>query len=174
MKRNVDLPFGDLLTSFFRRYKFVLLVIAAGLVLLMLPTGSSREKTEAGQSVSVSGGDYSVEELEERLSTILSRIEGAGKTSVMLTVKSGTERILASDRESAENGDRLEQTEKTVVLSGDSGEEVVLIGENYPTFLGALVVCPGGGDPQIQLQITRALSALTGLGAGRITVCKGS
>ena len=115
-----------------------------------------------------------MEALEKKLGDILSRIEGAGKVSVMLTVKSGMERILATDQETAQSDSELERTEETVVLSKDSGEEVVLIGQNYPTFQGALVVCPGGGDPQIQLEITMAFSALTGLGAGRITVCKGS
>lgn len=174
MKRKLDLPSRETLTGFFRRYKFVLMVIAAGLVLLALPTGSDRSGAESRQSAVASGEEFSVEALEEKLGAILSRVEGAGKVSVMLTVKSGTERILASNRESAEDGSRREQTEEIVILSGDGGEEVVLIGQNYPAFQGALVVCPGGGDPQIQLQITRALSALTGLGAGRITVCKGS
>ena len=43
----------------------------------------------------------------------------------------------------------------------------------YPSFRGALVVCPGGDDPQVQLAITQAVSALTGLGSDRITICAG-
>lgn len=174
MELKHKLPSVERLVAFFKRYKFVLIVIAAGLFLLALPSGSGGNN--AGESKGVPGTeeDFSVEALEKKLGDILSRIEGAGKVSVMLTVKSGMERILATDQETAQSDSELERTEETVVLSKDSGEEVVLIGQNYPTFQGALVVCPGGGDPQIQLEITRALSALTGLGAGRITVCKGS
>lgn len=174
MKLKHKLPSMERLTTFFKRYKFVLIVIAAGLFLLALPSGSGRNDPKETEGVLGTEEDFSVDALEEKLSEILSRIEGAGKVSVMLTVKSGMERILATDLESAQSGSELERTEETVVLSKDGGEEVVLIGQNYPTFQGALVVCPGGGDPQIQLEITRALSALTGLGAGRITVCKGS
>ena len=174
MKLNLKLPSGKTLTTFFKRYKFVLIVIAAGLFLLALPSGPAGSSAEQAEGVLGTEEDFSVEALEEKLGDILSRIEGAGKVSVMLTVKSGMERILATDQEIAQSDSELERTEETVVLSKDSGEEVVLIGQNYPTFQGALVVCPGGGDPQIQLEITRALSALTGLGAGRITVCKGS
>ena len=174
MKLNLKLPSMKTLTTFFKRYKFVLIVIAAGLILLALPSGADKSRAEATKGDPGAEEDFSVDALEEKLSEILSRIEGAGKVSVMLTVKSGTERILAADREISESGTERDGTEEIVVLSRDGGEEVVLIGQNYPTFQGALVVCPGGGDPQIQLQITRALSALTGLGAGRITVCKGS
>ena len=42
-----------------------------------------------------------------------------------------------------------------------------------PQFRGALVVCPGGGDAQIRLKLIEAVSALTGLGADRISVCQG-
>ena len=42
-----------------------------------------------------------------------------------------------------------------------------------PQFRGALVVCAGGDDPGVRLQVIRAVSALTGLGSDCITVCQG-
>ena len=174
MKQNLKLPSVKTLTAFFKRYKFVMIVIAVGLVLLALPPGSAGNGVEKTEGVLGTEEDFSVDALEEKLGEILSRIEGAGKVSVMLTVKSGMERMFAADLETSQSGSELDRTEEIVILTKDDGEEVVLIGQNYPTFQGALVVCPGGGDPQIRLEITRALSALTGLGAGRITVCKGS
>ena len=38
----------------------------------------------------------------------------------------------------------------------------------------ALVVCPGGNDPAVKLQISEAVAALTGLGADKISICKGN
>lgn len=174
MKFKLGIPSAEKLTGFLKQYKFVLIVIVAGLILLLMPGGD--DKTENRTTEGVVGGEenFSVEALEEELDEILSRIEGAGEVSVMLTVRTGMERVLAMNRDAAENGDDSELREETVVISTDAGEEVVLIGQNYPTFQGALVVCSGGDDPEVQLQITRALSALTGLGSGRITVCKGS
>lgn len=174
MKRKIKLPAMETLTAFFKRYKFVLIVITAGMVLLALPSGESGNGTGKTEDISGVEEDFSVDALEEELGEILSRIEGAGKVSVMLTVKSGTERIFATDVKTSESGTETERTEEHVVISKDGEEEAVLLSRNYPTFQGALVVCPGGGDPQVRLQITQALSSLTGLGAGRITVCKGS
>ena len=174
MKLKIGMPSAEKLTDFFKQYKFVLIVIVVGIILLALPSGESQGSSVTAEGVTGAEEDFSVEALEEKLSDILSKIEGAGKVSVVLTVRSGTERVLAVDRDCAESGEKSEVREETVVISTDAGEEVVLIGQNYPTFQGALVVCPGGDDPKVQLQISQALAALTGLGSNRITVCKGS
>lgn len=174
MKLKLGIPSAERLTDFLKRYKFVLIVIAAGVILLAVPTRGQEENISETQGVAGGEEDFSVAALEEKLGEILSKIEGAGNVSVMLTVRSGMERILATDRESTETDEKYELREETVILSTDSGDEVVLIGQNYPTFQGALVVCPGGDDPKVQLAITRALSSLTGLSSNRITVCKGS
>lgn len=174
MKLKLSIPSVDKIVEFLKRYKYVLIVIAVGVILLAIPTeegGGSVSETE-----NLTGGeeDFSVEALEEKLSDILSRVEGAGKVSVMLTVRSGMERILATDKDVSESDTEHESKEEIVVISTDAGDEVVLIGQNYPVFQGALVVCPGGDVPEVQLQLTRALAALTGLSTNRITVCKGS
>lgn len=174
MKLKLGIPSAEKLTDFMKRYKFVFIVIAAGIILLSIPTETQQEKTTETQGVAGGEEDFSVAALEEELCEILSKIEGAGEVSVMLTVRSGMERIFATDRDSTETDEEYELREEVVVISTDNGEEVVLIGQNYPTFQGALVVCPGGDDPKVQLALTKALSALTGLSSNRITVCKGS
>ena len=174
MKQILKLPSVETLRGWFKRYRLVWIIVAAGLCLLAIPSGADHGTETASEGVVGTEEEVSVEALEEKLSNILSRIEGAGKVSVMLTVKSGTQRILAKHIEDSQTADMQEQTEEIVVISGKNGDEVVLIGRNYPDFQGALVVCPGGDNAQVRLEITNALSALTGLGAGRITVCKGS
>ena len=174
MKVRLTLPSIEKLIAFLKQYKFVLILIAAGIVLLLLPTGDRKQQTAASDGMVGAEEDFSVEALEEKLGAILSKIDGAGNVSVMLTVRSGMERVLATDRESSESEDESSLQEKTVIISTGTGEEAVLITQHYPTFQGALVVCRGGDDPQVQLLLTRALSALTGLSSSRITVCKGS
>ncbi len=174
MKLNHNLFSKQGLTDFFKQYKFVLAVIAAGVILLAIPSGENRDSAKETEGISGLEEDFTLEAMEKKISDILSRVEGAGEVSVMLTVRSGMERILATDVTDTQSEREAKQVREVLILSGDDGDEVVLIGQNYPTFQGALVVCPGGDDPQVRLQITQALSALTGLGAGRITVCKGS
>ena len=169
------LPQMEKVLGFLKQYKYVLIVAAAGLLLLLWPTGGDGRQP-AAQQTGLTGAeeDFSVEALEERLAQALSRIDGAGEVSVILTVDSGMERVLATDRSQEQRDGELSIQEETVVISTDAGEEAVLVKQRYPTFQGALVVCPGGDDAAVRLVLTQAVSALTGLGTDRITVCKGS
>ena len=175
MKVQWKMPRAEKVLGFLKQYKYVLIVAAAGLLLLLWPTGGSREEP-AAQERGLTGAeeDFSVEALEEKLAQALSRVEGAGEVSVILTVESGMERVLATDRTAEQSDGTSAMEEQTVIVSTDAGEEAVLVTQRYPTFQGALVVCPGGGDPSVRLVLTQAVSALTGLGADRITVCAGS
>ena len=174
--REIKWPDTAKLKGFFSQYKYVFLVIAAGMLLLLWPTGGQKiDRTEeAAERPAPSQESFDLDALEEKLSGVLSRVEGAGQVTVALTLKSGMERVLASDRATVtDQGGRSSWTTETVVLDGDSGEETVQLTQNYPTFQGAVVVCQGADDPGVRLLLTQAVSALTGLGADRITVCRG-
>ena len=150
------------------KYRYVLWVLALGAVLLLLLGKKDSAARETGESADAS--EFSVEELERRLEQALGKIDGAGEVSLILTVRQGAQRILAQD--SDYDGQR-EQTETVIVSAGSGRQETVELASRSPVFQGALVVCPGGDDPQVRLLLTQAVSALTGLGAARITVCKG-
>ena len=155
----------------FQKYKYVLLVIAAGIVLLLLPLGGDDSSPSGGtERQSESGGEsFQVEEMEQKLEQALSKVDGAGEVTVVLTVKSGARQILAQD--ATRSGD--ESSTSTVVVSTGSGtEDTVVLQQVYPQYQGALVVCPGGGAPAVCLKLVDAVSALTGLGADKISICK--
>ena len=82
--------------------------------------------------------------------------------------------MLAEDRTQEREGGRESGESTTVLLSrGSAGEETVAVEQRSPQFRGALVVCSGGDDPAVRLTLTQAVSAVTGLGADRISICKG-
>ena len=171
MKFQWKLPEGAVWKAL-DRYKYVLIVIVVGIILLLWPTGERERNTETGGTTGVRE-TFDLDALEEKLSKTLSKVEGAGEVTVTLTVKSGMEQVLASDRTTSvsERGSSVE--EETVLVNSGGGQETVLLTQKYPTFQGALVVCEGGDSAEIRLLLTQAVSALTGLGADRITVCKG-
>ena len=148
------------------RYSAVLLVMAAGALLLLLPWGGGThpQPEEAVQD------PFALEEFEEKLAKTLSQVQGAGEVQVLLTLKSGSRQVLAQD---TQRGDG-ESSASTVTLGRGSGtQEVVPLQTLAPQFQGALVVCSGGGDPAVRLRVVEAVSALTGLGSDRISVCPG-
>ena len=148
------------------------LLIGVGVLLLLVPTSHSKENSSA--VVLNTEEDFSVEALEEKLEHILAQIEGAGQVNVMLTAESGMKRIFAQDGWlEQENGSIQRESETVVISSGTGTQETVLVQQIYPRFQGALVVAEGGGDPSVRLNLTEAVAALTGLGADKISVCKG-
>lgn len=167
-------------TALFGRYKYVGLVLLAGLILLLWPSGKQEPEPEAQPpspaQVGIQEEDFSVAAMEEKLAETLSKIQGAGDVSVMLTVQGGSRRVLAQNsKESREPGGAYERQEETVVTSGGTGnaEGPILLQQLYPRFQGAVVVCQGGGDASVRLKLMEAVSALTGLGTDKIAICKG-
>ena len=149
------------------RYQYVLLVLAVGVLLLLLPMGGGEEKPAAAAEPLTEC--FSLEEFEEKLARTISQIRGAGEAQVVLSLKSGSRQVLAQDTQRGADGD---SSSATVTLGRSSGsQEVVPLQTLAPQFQGALVVCPGGEDPEVCLQIIQAVSALTGLGSDRISVC---
>ena len=71
----------------------------AGLVLLgvtaWLPAGNSTQSPQTVQTDTAA--DYATQ-LESRLTALIFRVEGAGKTAVMVTLESGSESIYATDK----------------------------------------------------------------------------
>lgn len=151
------------------KYRYVLLVIGAGVLLLLLPAGGGRDPS-AGQPQETEE-PFDLEGFEEKLAQVLSQVEGAGKARVVLTLDGGSRRVLARDQEQDRDGGSV----STVVTigQGSGSQEVVPLQTVAPQFRGALVVCPGGGNPQVRLKLIEAVSALTGLGSDRISVCQG-
>ena len=164
---------GKALRELLNRNKFVLLVILAGAVLLLLP-GLPGDGQAAERSAQAEEAPFQVEALEARMEDALSRISGVGEVRVVLTLQSGPRQILAQDTDSLVRGEETEASLSTVIVSKGGGVEgTVTLQQISPQYQGALVVCSGGGNPSVRLQVVEAVSALTGLGADRISVCEG-
>ena len=91
------------------RYQYVLLVLAAGVLLLLLPLGG-REKEDRAQTPAQLQEEFDLEAFEDRLAGALSQIQGAGEAQVVLTLKSGSRQVLAQD---TQRGPRTPSGERT-------------------------------------------------------------
>lgn len=156
--------------TLWERYKYLLLVVLVGIVLLLLPEGDRPRRSEQAE-LQTQEVQFDLEQTERRLADALSRIRGAGEVSVVLTLKESSRRILAQDTQKQVDSSRT----TTVVVSQGSGvEQSVPVQSIYPKFQGALVVCPGAGVPQVKLELLEAVRALTGLSTERISICEGN
>lgn len=155
----------------------IAVVVIFGVILLLLPSGeetAKEDKTQAPQSSPEIAAETEAE-LERRIAGALSKIEGAGRVTVLLTLQSDGETHLATDREFSEKagGESREQSEETVIMSsGSSVQSPVIVKRDYPEYRGALIVAEGADDPTVKLAVTQAVMSLTGLSSERVTVVK--
>ena len=154
--------------AWFKRYQAVLLVAVVGMCLVLWPAGGEDRGAQAGTGEEQAYLE-SLEAFEGRLADTLGRIEGAGEVRVVLAVEGGSRQVLAEDTQKTQDGGSV----TTVTVDQGSQDGVVPLQVLAPTFRGALVVCPGGNDPQVKLKLLEAVSAVTGLGSDRIAICQG-
>ncbi len=111
-------------------------------------------------------------ELEERLSAIISKIEGTGKTEVMVTLDSSKEYFYAENY--SEDRDETERAKENeiVIIDGENGEAPVIIKTSEAKVRGVLVICEGGGNALIKEKIITALCALLDIPSTRVSVAE--
>ncbi len=167
------------LSTLVSRYKYILLMILVGAGLMLFPSGGKEADHAAIQS-QTEESSYSLNETQQHMEKILSRIDGVGRAEVMLTVSSGSQFIYQEDQEVSYSGtanapeDYTSQTGTVLLDRGSIGQEALQTQEIYPPYVGALVVCDGAGNSGTTLKVKEAVSVLTGLGADRISVVKRS
>ena len=152
-----------------QRNRILFIAIGAGVLLLLLPAGGTGTE-DACTDQDARTEAFDLEDFEQRLSQVLSQVEGAGEVQVVLTLNGSERTILAQDVER----DGEHSAVNTVTVGRGSGnQQPVALQTVAPEFRGALVVCAGGDNPGVRLSLIQAVSALTGLGSDRITVCPG-
>lgn len=146
-----------------RTYKYPILTVLAGLLILLLPTGEkSTEPEPAAQTAPAVT-------MEERLEAILSGIDGAGTVQVLLSEESGRLTLYQTDVQSDDN----RRTEDTVLVEDGTRTETGLVRQTLePEYRGAVVLCDGADQSTVRLAVVNAVSCVTGLGADRICVLK--
>ena len=86
----------------------VMLALFVGILLLVAGKGFSSEELTAEKPESVEKEIVSADrELEERMASFLSAIEGAGQVDVLLTYRQTTEKTIACNETREENGKSL-------------------------------------------------------------------
>lgn len=184
-----DKPILPDLDKLSKNHKFVKTIVIVGLIgiLLILMSGlftDKKDNSEVKQSSEIayiSLTQYE-NELEQNLADIISSINGAGKTRVLLTMDSTVEQVYATDKNMAQNNSENSggQTESkkdtsatttyiTVELS-DGTQQTVLLKEIQPKVRGVLVVCSGGDNNVVKEKIVDAVTKVLNISSSRVSV----
>lgn len=158
----------DRIISFVKQYKYVVLVLLIGIVLMLIPGGDEVKPTPV-----ISEEAIQESTVEERLALILSKMEGVGKTEVLLTIAAGEEtRYESNETQSTGQETGSYRREIVVITDADRNEQGLVQQVIPPIYQGAIIVCQGGDSASVRLAIVEAVSNATGLTADKITVLK--
>ncbi len=148
------------------KYKYALIILLVGVVLMLYPFGEKKDVIQAEPSEKEAS-------MEERLEDILSQIDGVGSVRVLLTLKEGYSYTYQADEHRVLEDQKQENELETVLIRDENGAESPIITHTgYPVYEGAVVVCEGGDSPSVRLHVVNAVSDLTGLGSDKISVIK--
>ncbi|HCJ09363.1 MAG: stage III sporulation protein AG [Lachnospiraceae bacterium] len=172
----------------------ILIVFLLGVFFLLVatPVGSlSGQKETKKKSVSQTTEqskkiekDAYISSLENKLEQTIAGMEGAGNVNVMITLKDNGEKILdknqpyeseketSSEEQKVSEQTRMQSEQETVLMEQDGNTEPIVVKERYPEIEGVVVVCEGGDNKVLTLQIKEAVQALFSVDAHKIVVCK--
>lgn len=144
------------------RTRLAVVLGGAAMLLLLLSELLPAKPTEIPAASASQASAYR-EQLEAQLQDLIGQIDGAGATTVMVTLETGEETVYATDTQSGQT-----QSQETHVLLDDGTALAQTV--YYPQVCGVAVVCDGGGDVRVAARITELVRALLDISSTRICV----
>ena len=148
----------------------VLILIGGGIT--AHENGEKNEKTGASD-LSVCTG-YS-EILEKKVEELVEKVCGE-RPAVLLTLDCSGESVYAENLKSdstysADGKVSSSSAEREyLIMSGDGGDEGLLLREICPKIRGIAVVCRGGDSPNVKLEISELLSVAFGISKSKVSI----
>lgn len=156
---------------------------AAGGDSLASASATSNGSSDSGLPISVADLEAMIERHLER---ILSRILGAGKVTVAVSLETGATYVYGYDESQTSQttqehdgsgGTRTvtqtDSTRETVVVAQGSSSQPVIVRVDLPPLAGVVVVAGGANDSRVKALLSQAVQVLYGVPAHRVIVLAG-
>lgn len=164
-------------TRLSKKILLIILLFFVGVVLLIFSELPSREEAEE-QTVQTTAG-YTADEyalmLEERLSSIISAIDGVGAVRVMVTVESTGEEVYLNNFDYGEDAESdgansFEQKNEYVIVNNGDTQGGIVVKVRQPEIRGVAVVCQGASSEKVRAEIIHTVTALLDVSSARVSV----
>ena len=160
--------------------KLTILILMSGLILMIFPNAYKKKEFKPTKNERTEF----IKKIENDLSQMISNVEGAGKSSVLVTLDEGEEIVYATenkknDQELSEDGSgnlkrKINDSEKKYITVRDSnGNETPLIVKKIePKVRGAIIACSGYDKPKVKENIIKIVSVALDISSNKIHVTK--
>ena len=178
-KRLLD-RFEKLLTK--KNLKIVLLIIVGVVAIVLFFGFNSNKANSTSTTVSstnsyISTMDY-CQIIENKLIEVLSKVDGAGAVSVMVTVDGSPELIYANEQDKTTSSNSSGTTSSStysspIIIDANGSSSALVMTEVLPAVKGVIVVSSGAGNVATRLNLLNAVSTLLDISIEQVTVLKG-
>ncbi len=186
-KKKID----DILSSKSKKAKLLTLLALIGICLIatasFFPSNKKNPKNnnenENEKQFFKKTNDEYVNELEKKIDSMVSHIEGVGNSKVTITMENGIENIYANSEKKTSNSNenisgnptQRNDTQRDVVLvDGNNGKQALIVTQKEPTVKGVVVVCQGADNDLVRKRVTDAVSKTLNIKTNRLSVVKGN
>lgn len=167
--------------------KWILIFGIIGMALIFLSSFWPESQTNTEQTADVAASDVETytQQLETKVTNLVSQIDGVGNCSVMITLENGVENVYANSEKNSNdstddyNGDgnqktteRKDSEQNIVVVDGSDGKEALMVTQKEPTVKGVVVVCDGADNPVVVQRVTDAVTTALNVKSNRVSVVK--
>ena len=140
------------------------LIIALVILAVFILIGNFNIDNESKGEVSLI--ESYVNGLESKLSATLKKVNGAGEVSVIITVESGMETVLATKVTTTVTENKTETVETPILVNG----KTVVLKELYPKVKGVLIVAEGASNLQVLSKLQQATLSLLDININQIEI----
>lgn len=166
------------------RIKLIIAAGTAAMLLLALPDACTacRNTKPAESKTQTVSAEYA-DELEEKLEDMISSVDGAGKTKVLITLQNSTEYLYASEdklsvntsESTGTNGSQSSEAKENsensyIIIDTDDGEKALIRTELMPSVNGVVVACEGADDPQVAERIEQVVTTALNISSKRVCI----
>ena len=170
-----------------KRNLVILLICALGFIMIILSGWGDEATNKSSKKIENNFNVISYEkDLENRLVDIVEKIDGVGKTKIMITLENSIEYIYAKEKKqkrdkiddynnnvTLKTQERNDQEEKLMLVDGPNGKKHALIKtELQPKIKGVVIVCQGGDNPVIGQKITNLITTVLDIPTSKVYVTK--
>lgn len=165
--------------------KYIIIMGMVGILLIATSTLIPKNldgKNENGslKNINVTAEAY-VSQLEKKINSMISQIDGVGSSEVVITLENGIENVYAnSERKTSDSNENLsgkstnrnDTQHDVVIIDGSSGKQALIVTQKEPTVKGVVVVCEGADNSVIVKRVTDAVTKSLDIKTSRVSVVK--
>lgn len=172
--------------GFYNNRRNIFIIFVLGTIFILMSNIIKKSQIKYNNLRPTSTQEF-VTKIQDDLSNMISNIEGAGKSKVLVTIEEGEEIVYATEKkqntqtitdEGSNNNQfskkHIDDSEKKYIITKDASgnEKPMIVKKIEPKIRGAIVSCQGAKNKEVRENIVKLVSIALDISPNKICVIK--